>query len=223
MIKNILLPVLLAVSSLSFAKDCPTIKSGIDFVPASSKYMPTTILLTDKEHKNNIVVWEFFWYNCGHCFDFQAPFESWKKKQGKNVVVKKIPAAPNEYWSVGAKLFYALEDVKAPTEIHAKIFNEIHVNGNKIVNDKDKLIAFLNKNKINGNNVIKAMDSFSVYTKVQEARKMMQAYGVPSTPSVVIQNSYVINGKLPNYKGHNDLLNASQKVVDSLSCAASKK
>lgn len=223
MIRNILLPVLLAVSSLSFAKDCPTIKSGVDFVPVVSKYTPASVLLTNKEYKNNIVVWEFFWYNCGHCFDFQAPFADWKKKQPPNVVIKKIPAAPNEYWAVGAKLFYALEDVKAPQEIHAKIFDEIHVKGNKIVNDKDKLIAFLNKNKINGNNVVKAMDSFNVYTKVQEARKMMQAYGVPSTPSLVIQNSYVINSKLPNYKGHNDLLNATQKVINSLSCTAVKK
>ena len=40
-----------------------------------------------------IEVIEFFWYGCPHCNEFEPYLESWIKKQGSDVVFKRVPVA----------------------------------------------------------------------------------------------------------------------------------
>ena len=40
-----------------------------------------------------IEVTEFFWYGCPHCNEFDPYLEAWVKKQGPDVVFKRVPVA----------------------------------------------------------------------------------------------------------------------------------
>jgi thiol:disulfide interchange protein DsbA len=73
-----------------------------------------------------IEVTEFFWYGCPHCYDFEPELEAWVKKQGKDVVFKRVPVAFRDDLLPHTKIFYALEALGKLDAMHTKVFDAIH-------------------------------------------------------------------------------------------------
>lgn len=49
-----------------------------------------------------IEVIEFMWYGCPHCNEFDPYLENWIKKQGPDVVFKRVPVAFRDDFKVGS-------------------------------------------------------------------------------------------------------------------------
>src|SRR3569832_2261434 len=45
------------------------------------------------ESGKKVEVLEFFWYSCPHCNAFEPSLSDWVKKQGDNIVFKRVPVA----------------------------------------------------------------------------------------------------------------------------------
>ena len=56
-----------------------------------------------------IEVTEFFWYGCPHCNEFDPYLEAWIKKQGPDVVFKRVPVAFRDDFIPHSKMFHALD------------------------------------------------------------------------------------------------------------------
>lgn len=136
-----------------------------------------------------IEVTEFFWYGCPHCYDFEPDLEAWVKKQGKDVVFKRVPVAFREDLLPHTKIFYALESLGKLDALHGKVFDAIHKQRKRMV-DTNEIADFMAANGIDRKQWLDTYNSFSVTTNSQRANKIADSYKIDGVPTVVVQGKY---------------------------------
>nr|WP_315593417.1 thiol:disulfide interchange protein DsbA/DsbL [uncultured Cupriavidus sp.] len=147
-----------------------------------------------------IEVTEFFWYGCPHCYDFEPELEAWVKKQGKDVVFKRVPVAFREDLLPHTKIFYALETLGKLDAMHTKVFDAIHKQRKRMV-DTNEIADFMAANGIDRKQWLDTYNSFSVTTNSQRANKIADAYKIDGVPTVVVQGKYETSPSIAGTKG----------------------
>ena len=132
---------------------------------------------------------EFFWYGCPHCYDFEPELEAWVKKQGKDVVFKRVPVAFRDDLLPHTKIFYALEAMGKLDAMHTKVFDAIHKQRKRMLTT-DEIADFMAQNGIDKKQWLDTYNSFSVTTNSQRANKIADAYKIDGVPTVVVQGKY---------------------------------
>ncbi len=56
-----------------------------------------------------IEVIEFMWYGCPHCNEFDPYLEDWIKKQGPDIVFKRVPVAFRDDFIPHSKLYHPVD------------------------------------------------------------------------------------------------------------------
>jgi thiol:disulfide interchange protein DsbA len=168
------------------------------------------------EGSGKIEVIEFFWYGCPHCYSLEADVNAWLKKAPKDVVFKRVPAAPSENWAQSAALYYTLEAMGLLDQYHAKVFDAFHKE-NKNLGNKRIREEWLKANGIDVAKYNEVEKSFSVATRLQRARQMTAAYKVDGVPRIFVNGKYYTAAE---FAGSNSRIFA---VVDQLIDMARKE
>ncbi len=179
------------------------------------------------EAGKKVEVTEFFGYSCPHCNGFDPGLAEWVKKQGDNIVFKRVPVGFSAAWVPHQKLYYALEALGKTEEFHSKVFKAIHVDRQPLRSDDD-IIAFMVKNGMDKQKFTDALNSFSVAAKVKRAGQLVTNYKVDQVPLVVVDGRYVTSpSKAAELVGENkpehELQAASLKIMDDLVAKSKKK
>ena len=157
-----------------------------------------------------IDVIEFFWYGCPHCNAFEPTLDAWQKTLPADVAFKRVPVAfSDEPFGAHQRIFYALESLGLVEKMHRKVFYAIH-NERMRLAKPDEIAAFMGKNGVDPAKFLEAYNSFSVQTKVAQAKQLAQAYKIDAVPAMGVQGRYYITGTMA---GGNDKMPA---VVDAL-------
>ncbi len=159
--------------------------------------------------KGQIEVLEFFWYNCPHCFHLEPDFNTWTKKQSKQVVVKRVPAMLNENWSALTRVYYALEAIGMADKLHDDVFNAIHVDGMNMTPPETFFDWAVTKG-VDRKRIADAYNSFAVNTKVMRAQQLTRDFKLTGVPAIVINGKYVTSAYMTG--GQPELF----KTVDAL-------
>jgi len=138
---------------------------------------------------NKIEVVEIFWYGCPHCFRFEPNLKKWLQTVPKNVSFIRIPAQFRPDWVLHAKAFYVAQLLKIEDKIHEAFFKEIHVNKNNL-ETKDKIIKFFKKFGVTEKQFIEAFDSFSVKSRIKQAKGLVKNYHISGVPTMIINGKY---------------------------------
>ncbi len=181
-IKRLLIPFLVLVHTLAYAE------WGEGWDPIDP---PIATSVPD----GKVEVVEFFWYGCPHCFTLEPQLDAWLEKKPENVVFKRVPSPLNPSWTVHSQFFYAAEALGAADKLHKPLFEAIHVQKRKLF-DKQSLIDFAVEQGVDRQKFSDAWNSFGVYVKVQQARKLAQRYGITGVPAVGINGKYKTSGSL---------------------------
>ncbi|HEY8608589.1 MAG TPA: thiol:disulfide interchange protein DsbA/DsbL [Noviherbaspirillum sp.] len=142
------------------------------------------------EAGQKVEVIEFFWYSCPHCFALEHDLVAWLKKQGDNVVFKRIPVAFRDSMVPQQKLFYTLEAMGKFDELHQKLFNTIHVERKRTDTDAE-ILDFVTRNGIDKQKFLDVYNSFGVQAKAKRATQLMQAYQVDGVPLLAVGGRYL--------------------------------
>ena len=137
-----------------------------------------------------VEVIEFFSYACPHCYKLEPFMESWAKKQGPDVVVKRVPGAGSDAWTQLAAFYYSLEAMGKLEALHMKAFSAMHQDGVNLASPKIRE-SWLAKNGVDPAQYQGVEKSFSVQSKVGRAKQLMGAYKVDGVPMVVVNGKYV--------------------------------
>ncbi|MCU7816850.1 MAG: thiol:disulfide interchange protein DsbA/DsbL [Candidatus Thiodiazotropha sp. (ex Rostrolucina anterorostrata)] len=151
------------------------------------------VATTASEGKVEVI--EFFWYGCPHCYHMESPLEEWLKNKPENVEFIRVPAPLNSKWTVHAQFFYTAEILGLTEKLHNPLFTAIHDKKRKLY-DKDSLIDFAVEHGADRQQFIDALNSFGVYVKVQNARKLGQRYQLDGVPAIGINGKYKTSGSL---------------------------
>ena len=136
-----------------------------------------------------VEVIEFFWYSCPHCNAFEPRLEAWIRKQPADVVVKRVPVAFQNDFVPQQRLFYVLEAMGKLDQLHAKVFQAIHVNHEQL-NREEHILDWAGKQGLDPAKFKELFNSFSVSSKARRAAQLQDAYKVQGVPSLGIAGRY---------------------------------
>lgn len=143
-----------------------------------------------------VEVVELFAYTCGHCADFHPLIETWKAKAPKHVRFSYVPATfdmDNAY----ARAYFAAEKAGVLDRVHGALFKAIHEDGTvpKYNATVDELAMFFESQGLDRAKMATLMRSPEVDASMQRARDFAVANKLGSTPSVLVDGRYLLNGR----------------------------
>ncbi|MFZ6711443.1 thiol:disulfide interchange protein DsbA/DsbL [Undibacterium sp. TC9W] len=193
-------------------------KEGSDFITLKN---PQATQATGKK----IEIIEFFMYHCPACNALEPTINEWVKKQGDNIVFRRIHLPLTGAKDPEAHLFLTLEAMNLEASLHAKVLASWHVERNRLSSDDDN-IAWAVKNGIDKAKFVSFYNSFSVLGKLQSLGKLVSSYQVDSTPTFVVDGRFLTNPSMVGGANSNisrdQLGAATMQVLEGL-MAKSKK
>lgn len=144
--------------------------------------------------KDQVVVTEFFWYGCGHCYTFEPMLETWAKTLPEGAVLQASPAMWNEPMALHAKAFYAAEALGVFDTMHPVIFKAMHVDRKRLGSEAAIRELFV-ANGVDGAAFDRAFGSFGLDSQVRQAESRARAAKITGTPSLMVNGKYLIEAR----------------------------
>lgn len=181
-------PIILAQTTAAATAKSWKFKEGEHF----HRLVPTqpTIGGVDK-----IEVAEFFWYGCGHCYEFEGHLTRWEETIPANARFIRIPATWNPLVKLHAQLYYTEQVLVAngkiadPQAFRAGVFTEYHRRSNRLTSQPviQKLFA---KFGVSAEDFDNTWASFEVAQKLRLAQDLARRYAITGVPAMVINGKY---------------------------------
>jgi len=174
-----------------------------------------------------VEVIEFFAYHCGACNAFEPTLVNWVKKQGDNIVMRRIPLPFQGPLDPEARLYLTLEAMGKLDEYHHRVFRAVHVERKRLMKDAD-IIAWAAANGLDKAQFLATWNSFGVQTKLKRLSQIADAYKVSGTPTLVVDGKYLVSPdavrQANKIQDVGQLMTATGQVLDALvSRAAASK
>ena len=142
-----------------------------------------------------IEVVEFFWFNCSHCYHFEAMLNPWVAKLPAHVAYRKVPVGFNPSFVPQQKMFYALEAMGLLPALVPKIFKAIHEQNIKL-DTEAQITAWLVKQGVDKTKFNAMFSSFAIGSKATRASKLQDAYQLDGVPSMGVAGQFLTNGTM---------------------------
>ncbi len=149
---------------------------------------------TEKQQDSkNIIIYEFFWYGCPHCFNLEPTMDRIEGDLEKDTKVIKVPVALRQSWVAHAKLYYALEQMGKIDDMHNLIFEEIHIENNRLVTE-DQIVSFLGQHGIDTTKFLEKFNSFGTEARIKKSGNLARKYQINSVPTIIVNGRYLTSG-----------------------------
>jgi thiol:disulfide interchange protein DsbA len=157
-------------------------------------------------HPGKIEVTEVFSYACPACNAFHSTADQIAKSLPPNAVMNYLAASfrPDENWPVFQRAFYAAQALGVVDKTHDAMFDAAWKTGELSTYDLkaekpkpkdawptiDDIAKFYAKYGVDPKEFVGVANSFSINTQMKRADDLMKAYGVDSTPTMIIDGKY---------------------------------
>ena len=141
---------------------------------------------------SKIEVTEFFWYGCGHCYNFEPMLEQWKKTLADDVVFIGSPAVWNKPMELHARAFYTAQALGVMDTMHPVIFQAMNVDRKRLSSEAE-IKALFEANGVSADDFDKAYNSFGVGSQVRQANSKARAAKITGTPEMMVNGKYRIS------------------------------
>ena len=197
---------LMASTSGAFAAEP---QNGVDYTTLESAARPDT--------GKKIEVVEFFMYSCPHCNALEPLMSEWVKKQGDNIVFRRVHMAFSGPNDPQAHAYVTLEAMGKLDVVHDKIFRAIHVERNRLMTD-GAILDLLVKNGIDKAKYLEMFNSFGVQTKLKRNEQLITASKIDSAPTIIIDGRFVTSPAQLSRPGQSErqTQEATLRVMDEL-------
>ncbi len=143
---------------------------------------------------DKIEVVEFFWYGCGHCYNFEPMIGQWKKTLSEDVDFRPSPAVWNPTMELHARAFYTAEALGVGETLHPAIFQAMNVDGKRLTSEAD-LAQLFTASGVSAEDFQQALNSFGVGSQVRQANSRARAAKITGTPSMMVNGKYLISAR----------------------------
>lgn len=169
--------------------------------------------VTPVTNTGKIEVVEVFWYACPHCFAFEPSVHKWLESKPDDVEYVRVPGVLSSRWVLLAKAYYAAQELGVEQKMTPIIFNHIHVLNNHLDKQEDVEVLF-EANGVAKVDFQKAFRSFSVNTKIGQAKSLNREYGITGVPAIIVDGRYRIDtGSVGSFEKVIDITNFLLKKV----------
>jgi thiol:disulfide interchange protein DsbA len=199
-----------AASSTTAATPPPSAPPAAPFVDSGKWVEGKNYFLIDPpqptSHPGKIEVTEVFSYACPACNQFHASMDQLAASLPSNAVVNYLAASfrPDENWPLFQRAFYAAQALGVVDKTHDAMFDASWKTGELSTYDLqagkpkpreawptlDDVAKFYAKYGVDPKQFIGVANSFSINTQMKRADDLMKAYGVDSTPTIIVNGKY---------------------------------
>ena len=158
---------------------------------------------------DKIEVLEVFSYACPACNSFQTIANKIKSDLPANAQMAYLPAAfrADEDWPVFQRAFFAAQALGLVEKTHDAMFDAVWKEGSLKVTDPvshkivqplptiDDVAKFYAKYGVKAEDFVGTASSFAVNAKIKRADAQVKAYGVDSTPTIIVNGKYRLNAQ----------------------------
>jgi protein dithiol oxidoreductase (disulfide-forming) len=158
---------------------------------------------------DKIEVLEVFSYACPACNAFQTIANKVKSDLPANAQMAYLPAAfrPDEDWPVFQRAFFAAQALGLVEKTHDAMFDAVWKEGSLKITDPvshkvvqplptiDDIAKFYAKYGVTAEDFVGTANSFAVNAKIKRADAQVKAYGVDSTPTIIVNGKYRLNAQ----------------------------
>ena len=145
---------------------------------------------------DKVEVAEFFWYGCGHCYEFETYINRWdeatKPDEARFV---RIPATWNPLVKLHAQLYYTEEvlvksgKIANAAEFRAAVFNEYHRRGNRLTS-MTAIKELFTRFNVSSEDFDATWASFEVAQKLRVSEDLSRRYAITGVPAMVVNGKY---------------------------------
>jgi len=157
---------------------------------------------------DRIEVLEVFSYACPACNAFQPFVNKTKASLPKNAEMRYLPAAfrADEDWPAFQRAFFAADALGLVDKTHDAMFDAVWKEGSLKINDPvtrrlvspmptiEDIGKFYAKYGVTAEDFVGTANSFAVNTKMKRADAQIKAYGVDSTPTIIVNGKWRVTG-----------------------------
>jgi thiol:disulfide interchange protein DsbA len=170
-------------------------KEGSDYVRVPNATTPADA------HK--VLVQEFFWYGCPHCFAFDPGLQEWLSRVPRDIAFERVPDTLGRPAGVlHARAFYIAQKLGISEVIHVPLFNALHDGTRPLDTLADMRAFFEEKASIAPTAFDRAADDPSVESQLRRAEELARNYGVTKVPTMVVDGRYRTDGEMAGGLGH---------------------
>ncbi|MCA1247016.1 thiol:disulfide interchange protein DsbA/DsbL [Massilia sp. MS-15] len=199
------------VASTAFASPTDP-KNGVDYQTLSA---PQPVQAAGKK----VEVIEFFAYHCPACNALEPSLNQWVRKQGDNIVMRRVHLPFQGNADPEAHLFLTLEAMGKLEQYHSRVFQAVHGQRQRLMKD-DQIIEWAVKNGLDRAKFMETWNSFGVTTKLRRLGQLANNYKVSSTPTIIIDGKYVVSpsqvGTANKLQDMGQAIQATTQVMDAL-------
>ena len=144
----------------------------------------------EPQNPYGIEVVEVFSYVCVHCFNFDPLLQQWVEEQPDDVEFRRVPAVFNPTWELFAKVFFSAEALRVSDKVHYPLFESLHVHGVDLRQPPLLARFFRDVGGVDARQFLDVFDSFSVDSRVRQARAQARMYRITSVPTMIVDGTY---------------------------------
>ena len=156
-----------------------------------------------------VLVQEFFWYGCPHCYHLESELEPWVEELDDDVVFERRALALGQHWLPLTRAFYAADQLGVVEQTHAKVFHAIHEEHARLT-DADSIADFYAEQGVDREAFLEAFNGFGTQNAIRQTGQIAQAAGIRGVPALLVDGRFLVTGRLAG--GNAEML----EVVDSL-------
>lgn len=159
--------------------------------------------------EGKVLVQEFFWYGCPHCYYLESELEPWVEELDEDVVFERRALALGQHWLPLTLAFHAADQLDAVDDTHAAVFEAIHEGGTRLA-DTDSIADFYAEQGVDREAFLEAYQGFGTQNAIRQTGQIARDAGIRSVPSLLVDGRYLVTGRLAG--GNVEML----QVVDAL-------
>ena len=159
--------------------------------------------------EGKVLIQEFFWYGCPHCYYLEGELEPWLEELDEDVVFERRALALGQHWVPLTRAFYAADQLDAVGDTHAEVFHAIHEEGTRLT-DADSIADFYAEQGVDRGAFVDAYEGFGTQNAIRQTGQIAQDAGVQGVPALLVDGRYLVTGRLAG--GNVEML----EVVDAL-------
>ena len=138
------------------------------------------------------VVYEFFAYQCPHCYTLEPEAEKWRAKNAGKVKFVSVPThlGRDQFGSL-LLVHHAADKLGVLEGVQKALFNRIH-NEKKLFATPDEAADFLTEHGANREKALEALnDRVAMGETINKDFEMMSKYKITSVPRVIVNHRYM--------------------------------
>ncbi len=169
---------------LAFPVGAVEFKEGIHYQAVTKQHAPR--VPSGKE------VIEFLWYDCKTCYAVQGELKHWLMRKPTVVHYKRLPAVTEQKMEYFARVMVTAQQLKVLDKVNMALFTALHAY-KRPLEDSQELERFFGEFGVEAKQFRTFFNSGFVATKVRQAKKLGEDFGITGAPTFVVNGRYRVD------------------------------